>query len=134
MRLRVQGLVPLYAIVYRGAFLLDPPADASVPRPEPLLLAGIAVRLAPVPLRCAAEEYAFRGPPQQAPGTWPRSPLWGIVRPVPLSMLGHGYDRVGRVDPVGLPPRPPSAATGRCAPVPVRRPRRSRAGRRRRAG
>ncbi|MFD6098692.1 CPBP family intramembrane glutamic endopeptidase [Nocardiopsis flavescens] len=91
-------LVPLYALVYWGSFLLDPPADAAVPRADPLLLAGVAVCLVLVPLQCAAEEYAFRGLPQQVLGTWLRSPLWGIVLPVPLFMLGHGYDWVGQVD------------------------------------
>lgn len=91
-------LVPFYALVYWGSFLLDPPADAAVPRADPLLLAGVAVCLVLVPLQCAAEEYAFRGLPQQVLGTWLRSPLWGILLPVPLFMLGHGYDWVGQVD------------------------------------
>ncbi|MFY7069732.1 CPBP family intramembrane glutamic endopeptidase [Nocardiopsis changdeensis] len=91
-------LVPLYAAVYWGAFLLDPPADASVPRADPMLVVGLLLCLALVPLQCAAEEYAFRGLPQQVLGTWLRSPLWGIVLPVPLFMLGHGYDWVGQVD------------------------------------
>ena len=51
-----------------------------------------------VPLQCAAEEYAFRGLPQQLLGTWFRSPVWGIVLPVPLFMLGHGYDWAGQID------------------------------------
>jgi uncharacterized protein len=91
-------LVPLYAAVYWGAFLLDPPDDAAVPVWDPMLLAGLAICLALVPLQCAAEEYAFRGLPLQVMGTWLRSPLWGIVLPVPLFMLGHGYDWVGQVD------------------------------------
>ncbi|MGQ4270241.1 lysostaphin resistance A-like protein [Nocardiopsis changdeensis] len=91
-------LVPLYAAVYWGSFLLDPPDDAAVPRFDAMLVAGLAVCVALVPLQCAAEEYAFRGLPQQVLGTWLRSPLWGIVLPVPLFMLGHGYDWVGQVD------------------------------------
>jgi membrane protease YdiL (CAAX protease family) len=51
-----------------------------------------------VPLQCAAEEYAFRALPQQMLGTWLRSPLWGILLPVPLFMVGHGYDVVGQID------------------------------------
>ena len=31
-------------------------------------------------------------------GTWLKSPLWGIILPVPLFMLGHGYDWVGQID------------------------------------
>ena len=50
------------------------------------------------PLQCAGEEYLFRGMPQQALGTWLKSPLWGIILPVPLFMLGHGYDWVGQID------------------------------------
>ena len=91
-------LTALYTAVCWGVFLLDPPDDAAVPQADPMLLIGLLVCLVLVPSQCAAEEYVFRGLPQQFLGTWSRSPLWGIVLPVPLFMLGHGYGWAGQVD------------------------------------
>ena len=60
-----------------------------------LLLAGA---LLIVPFQAAAEEYAFRGIPQQVLGTWLRNPWWGILLPIPLFTLGHTYDERGLAD------------------------------------
>ncbi|WP_159621460.1 CPBP family intramembrane glutamic endopeptidase [Ruania rhizosphaerae] len=94
-------VLPLYAIVWWTSFLLDPPADASMPRLDVSLVALLVIVVVVVPLQSAAEEYAFRGLPQLALGTWLRSPVWGIVLPVPLFIVGHGYDVVGQVS-VGM--------------------------------
>lgn len=50
----------------------------------------ITVLLAP--LRAIGEELVFRGLGQQAIGTWLRSPVWAILLPVPLSLIGRGYE------------------------------------------
>ncbi|WP_394216083.1 CPBP family intramembrane glutamic endopeptidase [Brachybacterium vulturis] len=50
------------------------------------------------PLQCAGEELAFRALPMQMLGTWLRWPLIGILVPVPLFMLGHGYSWMGQID------------------------------------
>lgn len=91
-------VVPFYTLVHTVTFVLAPPADIT-----PLVIDGkivlvFVIILLLVPLQCAAEEYAFRALPQQLLGTWLRSPLWGILVPVPLFMIGHGYDWVGQID------------------------------------
>jgi membrane protease YdiL (CAAX protease family) len=91
-------VVPLYAAVLVGSFVISPPADFSWPAADGRTLAVFAIVLLLAPLQCAAEEYAFRALPQQMLGTWLRSPLWGILLPVPLFMVGHGYDVVGQID------------------------------------
>lgn len=99
MALRAGAVVlPLYALVIATWSALAPPEDLSVPPLEPSLLAVVAVVLLLTPLQCAAEEYAFRGLPMQLLGTWLRTPVVGILLPVPLFMVGHGYDWVGQVD------------------------------------
>lgn len=56
------------------------------------LAVDLLIMVALVPLQAAGEEYAFRVLPQQVLGTWLRSPLWGIVLPIPLFTIAHGYD------------------------------------------
>ncbi|UFU07420.1 CPBP family intramembrane glutamic endopeptidase [Ruania halotolerans] len=90
-------VVPVYVAVNGMSFLLAPPADASMPPLGLSLAAVMLTTLVLTPLQCAGEEYAFRGLPQLALGTWLRSPLWGIVVPVPLFVLGHGYHAAGQV-------------------------------------
>lgn len=60
-----------------------------------LLLAGA---LLVMPFQATAEEYAFRGLPQQLLGSWLRNPWWGILLPIPLFTLGHVYDWRGLID------------------------------------
>lgn len=62
-------------------------------------LLGVALLL--VPFQAAAEEYLFRGLPQLVLGSWLKSAWWGIVLPIPLFVLGHGYGTLGLVQ-VGL--------------------------------
>ena len=89
-------VVPVYALVLGVHTTLFPPEDFAWPPLDGRLLLIAVVILALGPLQCAAEEYLFRGIPQQALGVWVRSPWWGIVLPVPLFVLGHGYDWVGQ--------------------------------------
>ena len=89
---------PFYAAVHLISFLVSPPEDFAWPSADLRTAAVFVIILLLVPLQCAGEEYAFRGLPQQMLGTWLRSPFWGILLPVPLFMIGHGYDWVGQVD------------------------------------
>lgn len=57
--------------------------------------------IALVPLQAAAEEYVFRGYLMQLIGRWLRHPAFAILLPVPLFVLGHGYDIWGALS-VGL--------------------------------
>lgn len=50
-----------------------------------------------VPFQAAAEEYVFRGLPQQVLGSWVKTPWWGILAPVPLFVIGHDYDLPGQL-------------------------------------
>lgn len=45
-----------------------------------------------IPFQAAAEEYVFRGYLMQLVGGWLRHPAFAILFPVPLFVLGHGYD------------------------------------------
>lgn len=91
-------VVPIFAIIHGLGFVLDPPEDVRTPEPGASLLAVYLIVVVLTPLQCAAEEYVFRGVPMQVFGTCLRSPLWGILVPVPFFVLGHGYDWVGQVD------------------------------------
>ncbi|MBO0594604.1 CPBP family intramembrane metalloprotease [Nesterenkonia sp. E16_7] len=90
-------VLPLYAAVHAISFLVSPPEDFAWPSADLRTAAVFVIILLLAPLQCAGEEYAFRGLPQQMLGTWLRSPVWGILLPVPLFMIGHGYDWVGQI-------------------------------------
>ncbi|MFT3943397.1 MAG: CPBP family intramembrane metalloprotease [Ancrocorticia sp.] len=99
LMLRAAAIVfPIFGVVLTGLFLLDPPADFAWPDASSTTFVLYAVIIALTPLQCAAEEYVFRGLPMQLLGVWLRSPLWGILIPVPFFILGHGYDWVGQID------------------------------------
>ncbi len=89
---------PIFGVVLAGQFLLDRPADFAWPDASSTTFVLYAVIIVLTPLQCAAEEYVFRGLPMQLLGVWLRSPLWGILIPVPFFILGHGYDWVGQID------------------------------------
>jgi membrane protease YdiL (CAAX protease family) len=91
-------VLPVYIVINIGGFFLLPPDDLAVPRGGASLAACYVVIVLLTPFQCAAEEYLFRALPQQMLGTWLKAPFWGIVLPVPLFMLGHGYDAWGQVD------------------------------------
>lgn len=95
-------VLPLYVLLNTGSMLLlrreeiaAPPVDLSV------VIAFLAI-LVLTPLQSAGEEYAFRALPMQMLGTWMRTPALGILLPVPLFVLGHGYDWVGQIDIVAF--------------------------------
>ena len=90
-------MLPVYALVHWTWFALAPPEDFSVPSVDASLLAVIVIVVLLTPLQCAAEEYVFRGLPMQVVGTWLRTPVVGVALPVPLFVLGHGYDWVGQI-------------------------------------
>ena len=91
-------VLPLYLVVNVGVNLVLAREEIVVPPLTfPVVLAwGIALVLGP--LQAAGEEYVFRVLPMQAVGTWLRLPLLGIVLPVPLFVLGHGYAPLGQVE------------------------------------
>lgn len=91
-------VLPVYAVVHGITFALAPPTDLAWPPVDGRLAFVFVIIILLTPLQCAAEEYAFRALPQQMLGTWLRSPVWGVLVPVPLFMLGHGYDWVGQID------------------------------------
>lgn len=91
-------VVPLYAVLLLAPPLLFGRDDMTVPHLSGSLIACYVFIIVLTPLQCAGEEYIFRGLGMQAFGTWLKSPLWGIVIPTPLFMLGHGYDWVGQID------------------------------------
>lgn len=91
-------VVPVYVLVnlvlnlvLEREAIVAPPLEAGV-----LVAWLLAVVLGP--LQSAGEEFAFRALPMQVLGTWMRWPLIGILVPVPLFVLGHGYDWLGQVD------------------------------------
>ena len=91
-------VVPVYVllnlvlnlILEREAIVM-PPLEAGV-----IIAWLLALLLSP--LQSAGEEFAFRALPMQLLGTWLRWPLIGILVPVPLFMLGHGYNWLGQID------------------------------------
>lgn len=92
------AVVPVYAVLNFSVTVLLDHASFEMPPLTASVIAAWAIIVLMVPLQAAGEEYAFRALPMQIFGTWLRSPLWGILIPVPLFMLGHGYHWVGQVD------------------------------------
>lgn len=69
--------------------------------PAPTWPITLLIVLLLVPVQAAAEEYIFRGYLMQSIGRWLRHPAFAILLPVPLFVLGHGYDLLGQIG-VGL--------------------------------
>lgn len=61
-------------------------------------LALLAATFALVPFQAAAEEYVFRGYLAQLVGSWLRHPAFAVLLPIPLFVVGHGYQTLGAVD------------------------------------
>lgn len=59
---------------------------------HPQLAVMVLLVLLLIPFQAAAEEYVFRGYLMQLVGGWLRHPAFAILLPVPLFVLGHGYD------------------------------------------
>lgn len=64
----------------------------SVDFSHPGLWVMVLLVLLLIPFQAAAEEYVFRGYLMQLVGSWLRHPAFAILLPVPLFVLGHGYD------------------------------------------
>ncbi len=73
-------------------------APATLQEDTSTLVVLLALTLLAVPFQAAAEEYVFRGFLMQAIGSWLRHPAFAILLPVPLFVLGHGYDPLGQTD------------------------------------
>lgn len=92
------AVVPVYLLVNAVVNLvLEREAIVVPPLGAGVLLAWL-LALVLSPLQCAGEEFVFRALPMQMLGTWLRRPVLGILLPVPLFVLGHGYSWLGQVD------------------------------------
>lgn len=86
-------MLPALALTATASLLVSTPAAQIGPRGGAGAIAGVIVLVLLLsPLKAAGEEMLFRGIGQQGIGTWLRSPLWAILLPVPLSLIGRGYD------------------------------------------
>ncbi len=93
------ALAATTAIVVTLVTALLPGDEASAPGAVPTgatFWLSLLVVLLVVPVQATAEEYVFRGYLMQAIGRWLRHPLFAILLPVPLFVLGHMYDPVGQ--------------------------------------
>ncbi|WP_052274156.1 CPBP family intramembrane glutamic endopeptidase [Arthrobacter sp. L77] len=81
-----------------GALFPAEAEPAPIPPETSTLLILLALSVLAVPFQAAAEEYVFRGFLMQAIGSWLRHPAFAILLPVPLFVLGHGYDPLGQAD------------------------------------
>ncbi|MDF2507392.1 MAG: family intrarane metalloprotease [Microbacterium sp.] len=82
-------------VVYFAAVLGGAAVTGEVIVPDfshPALWVMVLLVLLLIPLQAAAEEYVFRGYLMQLIGGWLRHPAFAILLPVPLFVLGHGYD------------------------------------------
>lgn len=75
--------------------------EPAVGGPAPTWPITLVVVVLLVPVQATAEEYIFRGYLMQSIGRWLRHPAFAILLPVPLFVLGHGYDLLGQIG-VGL--------------------------------
>lgn len=91
-------VIPVYVLVNLVASLVLHREAIEVPVMDARVLTAWLLVLVLAPLQSAGEEYAFRALPMQAAGTWLRRPIFGILLPVPLFVLGHGYSWLGQVD------------------------------------
>ncbi|WP_394278531.1 CPBP family intramembrane glutamic endopeptidase, partial [Microbacterium sp.] len=100
MLLCAGAALAVYLVISALSFLLPAEdtagAELVAPAENSAFLASFVVLLLFVPLQSAAEEYVFRGYFMQAIGRWLKHPLWAILLPVPVFVLGHGYDPLGQ--------------------------------------
>lgn len=87
--------LPFYLVFLAVNLVLEPPVDPVFDARAWLLL-GLVLLL--TPLQAAAEEIAFRGLLGQMVGAWLRHPLWAILLPIPLFVIGHDYSAAGLLD------------------------------------
>jgi membrane protease YdiL (CAAX protease family) len=91
-------LVSLLVSTVIGSFFPAEGSPAPLQQDTSTLVVLLALTLLAVPFQAAAEEYVFRGFLMQAIGSWLRHPAFAILLPVPLFVLGHGYDPLGQTD------------------------------------
>lgn len=85
------GVFALYFALLLGfSAVSGEPVVADFTHPGILVMVVLVLLL--IPLQAAAEEYVFRGYLMQLVGGWLRHPAFAILLPVPLFILGHGYD------------------------------------------
>ncbi|MHA7209766.1 CPBP family intramembrane glutamic endopeptidase [Arthrobacter sp. MDT1-65] len=91
-------LVSLAVSTGIGFFFPEDAVAAPAQQDTSILVIMLALSLLAVPFQAAAEEYVFRGFLMQAIGSWLKHPAFAILLPVPLFVLGHGYDPLGQAD------------------------------------
>lgn len=95
----------IYLVIQVGLSLLlsalAPQEQGLELEPQPWWWLSLILMLLIVPIQCTAEEVVFRGYLAQMLGRWLRHPLFAILLPVPLFMLGHLYDIWGQLS-VGM--------------------------------
>ncbi|MCW4463902.1 CPBP family intramembrane metalloprotease [Glutamicibacter sp. MNS18] len=84
-----------FALQAAGVIEAEKVPAESIPD-SPLLMIVLVLTL--VPFQAAAEEYLFRGLLMQTIGSWLRHPLFAILLPIPLFVIGHLYDVYGQID------------------------------------
>lgn len=93
------GLAALLVVVLPLAFDLAVGARyiPSTSLPTGGLIAMLVAIILVVPVQAYAEELVFRGYLMQTIGRWLKHPVWAIIIPAPLFMLGHLYDLWGQL-------------------------------------
>lgn len=79
-----------FAVVLGSSAAMGEPTAPDFSHPGLWTMLVLVVLL--IPFQAAAEEYVFRGYLMQLIGGWLRHPAFAILLPVPLFVLGHGYD------------------------------------------
>lgn len=96
--------IVIYLVIQAGLSLLLSalsPQEQIEFEPQPWWWLSLILMLLIVPIQCTAEEVVFRGYLAQSLGRWLRHPLFAVLLPVPLFMLGHLYDIWGQLS-VGM--------------------------------
>lgn len=90
LMLAVAVFVVYFAVVLGWSALSGDAVVADFSHPG--LWTMVLLVLLLIPFQAAAEEYVFRGYLMQLVGSWLRHPAFAILLPVPIFVLGHGYD------------------------------------------
>lgn len=86
---------PIYLLFFAVSFAIEPGHAPVFDRGAWLFLALVVLSM---PFQSAAEEIVFRGLLGQMIGAWLRHPLWAILLPIPLFVVGHDYSTGGLLD------------------------------------
>lgn len=90
-------ILPVYVLLNSVLNLVIERDSIVVPELTASVIVAWVFAVVLSPLQSAGEEYVFRALPMQVFGTWLRWPGWGIIVPIPLFVMGHGYDWVGMI-------------------------------------